>query len=692
MKATIKNPRYRFIVLLVSSGLLCILLLLSALFVDNNKYLTLAFLLLCLPVVVYFYYRIAALTDAIINASLMREEHLRETLNSLDEGVITCDVDGIIQGMNPAAAMLTGWDIDTVQGKSLEDIYNVVNELTGKPFENIVSRILREGRTIEFENNTILYSKNRQSIVISNSGTPLKDSAGNIVGAVLVFRDMTERKKLNEARIALTNRLLLATKSAGMGIWEWDIATNLLTWDDGIRSIYQIEAPIYHCDFDDWIGLIHPQDRAGITLDIQDALAGKREYVTEFRIMLPDNALHYIRSTGTVEFNEAGKPVRIIGANWDISQRKSSEIKLAKSEAFNSGVLRSLSSHIAVIDAMGTIVASNDAWNEFALANGKDTLEGTGPGSNYFEVCERAISSGDKNAAEPLAGMKAVLNGELEGFNYEYECTGSKPRRWFRMRVKRFQNDASMIVVSHENVTAVKLAQQEREAVTNDLMLRNKNMEQFSYIVSHNLRAPVANIMGATELLQMDGLSRDEEQTLIKDLSLAAKNLDDVIIDLNNILQVKYTENVLSELVSFSKTVSDVEFSIRHLTKIEGLTIVTDFSEVDLMLTLKSYIYSIFFNLISNSIKFRQPGREARIEISSAIRNNKILISYSDNGLGMDLTKYGPFVFGLYKRFHTHVEGKGMGLYMVKTHVESLGGKISVQSEVNHGTDFLLEF
>jgi signal transduction histidine kinase len=116
------------------------------------------------------------------------------------------------------------------------------------------------------------------------------------------------------------------------------------------------------------------------------------------------------------------------------------------------------------------------------------------------------------------------------------------------------------------------------------------------------------------------------------------------------------------------------------------------FTAIDQMITLKSYIYSIFFNLISNSIKYRQDDQPPIIEITALNEKNKIELIFKDNGLGMNLQRNGDEVFGLYKRFHHHIEGKGIGLYMVKAQVETLGGKITVDSGINNGTTFKISF
>ena len=116
------------------------------------------------------------------------------------------------------------------------------------------------------------------------------------------------------------------------------------------------------------------------------------------------------------------------------------------------------------------------------------------------------------------------------------------------------------------------------------------------------------------------------------------------------------------------------------------------FDEVDAIFTIKSYLYSIFYNLTSNSIKYRRTDVAPVITIQSRKVKNKLEICFKDNSKGIDLDKNGSQLFGLYKRFDTTTEGKGMGLFMVKTQVEALGGKINVKSKLGQGTEFVLQF
>ncbi|MFC2109789.1 PAS domain S-box protein [Bacteroidota bacterium] len=242
-----------------------------------------------------------------------------------------------------------------------------------------------------------------------------------------------------------------------------------------------------------------------------------------------------------------------------------------------------------------------------------------------------------------------------------------------------------------QDITFRKKLEQEREKIVLDLVQRNRDLEQFSFIVSHNLRAPVANIIGISDLIENSKLF-SEDKELALGLSESVHNLDNIVKDLNKILQLKKEINEKKVLIKLSETLNKIKESIANLIIKENVKFVMDFSQKDEFFTAKSYVYSIFYNLISNSIKYKHPERNPVIEIKSSINENGFEINYSDNGIGIDLEKNEKHIFGLYKRFHTHIEGKGIGLFMVKNQVETLGGKISISSKINHGTAFKIEF
>ncbi|MCC8423348.1 CHASE3 domain-containing protein [Mucilaginibacter sp. UR6-11] len=242
-----------------------------------------------------------------------------------------------------------------------------------------------------------------------------------------------------------------------------------------------------------------------------------------------------------------------------------------------------------------------------------------------------------------------------------------------------------------QDVTAVKLADIERTKMVNDLMVRNSDLEQFAYIISHNLRAPVANIIGASSALNDTDVTEEDQEILNKAINTSIMKLDDVVKDLNHILQVKGNINETKEVVQFSELVNDIKESIKNQLG-QNISIEYDFSQHNQYLTVKPFLYSIFYNLISNSVKYSRPGVLSVVTIKSKVEKNVLQLIFTDNGKGIDMAKNKAYVFGLYKRFHPEIEGKGMGLYMVKTQVETLGGEIAITSKENEGTQFIIKF
>ena len=272
-----------------------------------------------------------------------------------------------------------------------------------------------------------------------------------------------------------------------------------------------------------------------------------------------------------------------------------------------------------------------------------------------------------------------LLNGEPEWYNISLNA------------VKDHQAKTIGLCCSAIRVTSAKLTEIERTRLTGDLVQRNRDLEQFSYIVSHNLRAPIANIIGLVQIQKQADLSLDERAATENFLFQSVIKLDEAVKYLNNILQVQSLSNEQKSKVIFSELLNEVLAVFHLVIERENIIVLMDFSEAREFFTVKSYLYSIFFNMLSNSIKYRQQDKTSVIDIRSWKESDKIMIRFKDNGRGIDLAGKKHEVFGLYKRFHLDVEGKGMGLFMVKSQVKALGGDIDVQSEPDAGTTFLIE-
>lgn len=234
-------------------------------------------------------------------------------------------------------------------------------------------------------------------------------------------------------------------------------------------------------------------------------------------------------------------------------------------------------------------------------------------------------------------------------------------------------------------------AECESAKMASTLLKRNKELEQFAYVISHNLRGSVTSLQGLFNIWDPEKREKKEQEYIYDGIRHSIEKLDEVIKDINYILQVKNEISNIRQFVDFSELVNDIRIGILTLLEKEQATINCDFSEVKNTVSIKSYLHSIFYNLIFNSIKYKKPDEAPVINIKSRLKDSYIELHFKDNGIGIDLDKYGKKLFGLYKKFNEEKEGKGMGLFLVKSQVEALGGNIEVQSKPGRGCEFLIQ-
>ena len=218
------------------------------------------------------------------------------------------------------------------------------------------------------------------------------------------------------------------------------------------------------------------------------------------------------------------------------------------------------------------------------------------------------------------------------------------------------------------------------------LIKQNSELQQFSFTVSHNLRAPVASMKG---LIQLHHLAKTDEERvhLIQLIEESTSSLDTIIKDLGKIIDIRNDNFTSLEKVCLQTEVDLIIQSLNTFIISNEVLISTDFSCPQLT-SIKAYINSILFNLVSNAIKYRSPDRKTTIKISSRLRDDNVILEVSDNGLGIDLKRHQADLFKLYKRFHSHTPGKGLGLFIVKQQLDKLNGRIEVESVPDQGTTF----
>ncbi len=224
-----------------------------------------------------------------------------------------------------------------------------------------------------------------------------------------------------------------------------------------------------------------------------------------------------------------------------------------------------------------------------------------------------------------------------------------------------------------------------------ELIKHNNELLQFSYTVSHNLRGPVARLLGLTHLMKFT--DNGEEKRKIEDFVVrSSEELDEILKDLSLIIDIRndlyrVRERILLQ-TEWNKAYNLLGESVKSIYNLS-----VDFSAAPYVYGIRPMVQSVFYNLLSNAIKYQSPDRKLKVEVVSSLLDDYItLIEVRDNGLGIDLKNQQQNVFKLYKRFHSHVSGKGLGLYLVKTQLETMGGSVKVESEPNTGTTFKLVF
>lgn len=293
----------------------------------------------------------------------------------------------------------------------------------------------------------------------------------------------------------------------------------------------------------------------------------------------------------------------------------------------------------------------------------------------------QAPSSGLLNASLVIGLVSIILS-----MTFLFHSQGSKLLATIQEQQETIERQNQEMANRNETLEA------EVERRTHELLEYNQQLEQFAFIASHNLRAPVASLLGLGELLDVQKLSEADRLQISHNMIQSARELDRVVRDLSTILEIRKSSHELLSVVNLEEEISLIRVNLeRELTE-TGAVLETDFNAQPQIKTVRPLMDSILMNLISNAIKYRQPDRPPVIRLRSERRDGELCLSISDNGLGMDLETYGDKLFTLYGRFHSHVDGKGLGLYLVKTHVHAMGGRIEVDSQPGVGTRFCVFF
>jgi signal transduction histidine kinase len=251
------------------------------------------------------------------------------------------------------------------------------------------------------------------------------------------------------------------------------------------------------------------------------------------------------------------------------------------------------------------------------------------------------------------------------------------------------QGHMEMCIIIHADISEKKKTEMELRLLADDLYRQNKELHQFAYIVSHNMRSPVANIVGLANLMELFKDDPETQSQTLKELAKSVNNLDTVIKDLSYILTVNNaSKELLKEPVNLQDLLQQVLIDLQPQILMTDADIKVP-AKVLVLRTNRAYLHSIFYNLINNALKYKS-HQTPYIKIDFYLTEEHTVIYVADNGKGIDLNKHANELFKPYKRFDFKVEGKGLGLFLVKSHIEALGGQLTVKSELLKGSTFYL--
>ncbi|MDX2189138.1 MAG: PAS domain-containing sensor histidine kinase [Bacteroidota bacterium] len=468
-----------------------------------------------------------------------------------------------------------------------------------------------------------------------------------------------------------------ACKVAKMAIYENDLKTNKKTFSDTVYQILDLE-PDQKPSFEMFFQLMKADYKEQLLMEVNETRSVGKGFDIEFEIVTLRGNHKRIRTIASSEMIE-NKPVKTFAIIFDITDEYEKNEILRKSQEGLSAVFENTSDSFILIDLLKNV----SFFNKSAYLGVNELfgmyLEINKPVSNYVN-------------SEDLEKFEYLVQLAFEGrrTRIEKSIQSKNGEKWFRFTFNPVLNNNKITHVSivATDFTDLKNKENENIHLISELRLHNEELLQFSYIISHNLRAPVANILGLTDLLlNIKNVSMTDD--IVHMLREAGLNLDKVIFDLNEILSLRRFTGNLDEVNLFEVFEGAKQLLARNINEV-GPEFIVDFQKLRQIFSMKGYIQSFFYNFISNSLKYRRRNIKPVITITSDVQDNYGVLIFSDNGTGIDLSKYGTKIFGLYQRFHAGIEGKGFGLHLVHNQVKTLGGEISVESTPGVGTQFKL--
>lgn len=503
---------------------------------------------------------------------------------------------------------------------------------------------------------------------------------------LVIVRDITDRKKTEQHLQNATDRLTLALKSAAIGIWEWDITHNSLVWDERTEELYGLKPDEFPEAFNFWVSRVHPSDREFAASEVHLAINGEKDYEPEFRIVLPDGRIRCLKAYGLVQRDNENEPQRLIGINFDITDRKLAEEHLLKSDT-----------HLKTAQRIGKL----GSW-EFEVNTGKLTwsdevfrIYGLEPSANPpdYEQLRLFIHPEDWQNFDQT--VQAAMSLE-QSYDLEHRIIQPNGTLIYVMArgemIYNVSGQLTHIIGTAIDITDRKLAEAQILHTANQLANTNRELESFSYSVSHDLRAPLRHMNGFVNALHQrlkahEALQDPKVTHYLQVIEKSSQKMGHLIDGL--LMLSRFGRRPLeSKQISIRDLVDEAIEIIRTDPHHNHLV---EFAIGDLPTTVGDHtlLQQVFLNLIGNAVKFSRNHPQPYVEIDS-LQDQTIRIR--DNGVGFQM-EYADKLFGAFQRLHndSEFEVTGIGLAIVQRIVQRHGGSIWAEGYPDQGATFFIK-
>ena len=517
--------------------------------------------------------------------------------------------------------------------------------------------------------------------------------SGLILKFILYKNEISNKsvfKKLKVTNIEIkesNERYDIVAKATSDTIWDWKIEDDSIIWNKGIYGVFGYQKVDVGSTSKWWFDRIHPEDSLKMSVKLYSFLEQKTEkWQDEYRFQCADGSYKYVFDRGFLVKDANGKPLRMIGAIQDVTKQKEEEQRLRLLET----VITQSKDAVMITD----IDTSKNVIPNIIFVNSAFT-DMTGYPADEVIGKSLEILFGKKSDILEFDKLRTAVQEYKECFVETISYKKSGEEFWINFSmipVTDKEGEHSHWISIQRDVTVEKEREKEREQLIRELTQNNKDLKQFSYITSHNLRAPLSNLTGLLNLIEEIPIEDSELKEIINGFSKSTHLLNETINDLVKVIIIKDNPSVQKEKLFIKDVFENVFNQLSFLISSNKPILKIDLEVETIFDINKSYLESIFLNLLTNAINYREPSRQLRITIATKVEDNNLFMTFKDNGIGIDLEKNNDKIFGLYQRFHNYPESKGLGLYLVKSQVESMGGTISVDSIVGKGTTFTIVF